>query len=164
VAKSCDSESSHLKQCYILATQHRLCFNNITLSNQNVFSVFLQARLLNERGNIIELVDPKLNLDFNEDEVRLIVKVALHCTHVNSSYRPCMSSVLSMLEGRTMVPEFDSQCSEVMDAMKLEVMREFYSQMDENKTSDTRSLSLKGVPWTDSSSTSTDLNLTQLDA
>ncbi|QCE10163.1 serine/threonine-protein kinase PBS1 [Vigna unguiculata] len=138
--------------------------NTIRQSKGEAFYLLDWARLLNERGNIIELVDPKLNLDFNEDEVRLIVKVALHCTHVNSSYRPCMSSVLSMLEGRTMVPEFDSQCSEVMDAMKLEVMREFYSQMDENKTSDTRSLSLKGVPWTDSSSTSTDLNLTQLDA
>jgi len=112
----------------------------------------------------MELVDPNLNLDFNEDEVRLIVKVALLCTHVNSSCRPSMSSVLSMLEGRTMVPEFDSHCSEVMDEMKLEVMREFYSQMDENKMSDTGSLSLtKGVPWTDSSSTATDLDLAQLD-
>ncbi|BAT93309.1 hypothetical protein VIGAN_07225300 [Vigna angularis var. angularis] len=113
----------------------------------------------------MELVDPKLNLYFNEDEVRLVVKVALHCTHVNSSYRPSMSSVLSMLEGRTMVPEFDSQCSEVMDEMKLEVMREYYSQMDENKTNNRRSLSLtKGVPWTDSSSTATDINLAHVDA
>nr|XP_007149536.1 hypothetical protein PHAVU_005G078400g [Phaseolus vulgaris]ESW21530.1 hypothetical protein PHAVU_005G078400g [Phaseolus vulgaris] len=138
--------------------------NTIRQSKGEAFYLLDWARLLNERGNIMELVDPKLNLDVNEDEVRLIVKVALLCTHVTSSYRPCMSLVLSMLEGRTMVSEFDSHCSEVMDEMKLEVMREFYSQMDENKTSDTRSLSLtKGVPWTDSSSTATDLNLVQLD-
>ncbi|XP_014523058.2 probable leucine-rich repeat receptor-like serine/threonine-protein kinase At3g14840 isoform X2 [Vigna radiata var. radiata] len=137
--------------------------NTIRQSKGEAFYLLDWARLLNERGNIMELVDPKMNLYFNEDEVRLVVKVALHCTHVNSSYRPSMSSVLSMLEGRTMVPEFDSQCSEVMDEMKLEIMREYYSQMDENKTKNRRSLSLtKGVPWTDSSSTDTDINLAHL--
>ncbi|KAJ1383751.1 Serine-threonine/tyrosine-protein kinase, catalytic domain [Sesbania bispinosa] len=86
------------------------------------------ARLLKEKGNLMELVDPRLGVNFNENEVITIVKVALLCTNANSNLRPSMSSVLSMLEGRTVVPEFVPHPSEVRDEIKLEAMREFYGQ------------------------------------
>ncbi|CAJ1957653.1 unnamed protein product [Sphenostylis stenocarpa] len=139
--------------------------NTIWQSRGEDFYLLDWAGLLKERGGIMELVDRKLGQDFNEDEVMLIVKVALLCTNVTSSLRPSMSSVVSMLEGRTMVPESVSHSSEVMDEMRLEVMREFYSQIDENTASETRRLSLTiGVPWTGSSSSATELNFTHLDA
>jgi len=56
-----------------------------------------------------------------------------------------MSSVVGMLEGRTVVPEFVSESSEVMDKQKLEEMNQYYSQIDENSKvsrSQSRSLSI----------------------
>lgn len=87
----------------------------------------------------------------------MVINVALLCTNVTSNLRPYMSSVVSMLEGKTVVPEFVSDASEVMDEKKMEAMRQYYYQMDENKISQTQtqsqSLSTDG-PWTASSSSS----------
>lgn len=112
---------------------------------------------MKEKGNLIELVDPRLGSDFNEEEVKVIVKVALLCTNATSNLRPSMSSVLSMLEGRKGVPECVAHPTEVMDEIKLEAMREFYSQIEGNKTTEARSY--MDVPWTGSSSSTTDLNI-----
>ncbi|KAH1218294.1 putative leucine-rich repeat receptor-like serine/threonine-protein kinase [Glycine max] len=139
--------------------------NTIHQSKEEAFYLLDWARLLKDRGSIMELVDPRLGIDFNEEEVMLMVKVALLCTNVTSTLRPSMSTVLNMLEGRTVVPEFVALSSEVLDEMKLGIMREFYSQMEENNTSEARSLSLTmDVPWTCSSSSAVDLNPAHLDA
>ncbi|KAI8558039.1 hypothetical protein RHMOL_Rhmol04G0057400 [Rhododendron molle] len=52
----------------------------------------------------MELVDPKLGSDFNKIEVTVMINVALLCANVSPAVRLAMSSVVSMLEGRT-VPE-----------------------------------------------------------
>ncbi|XP_058209746.1 probable leucine-rich repeat receptor-like serine/threonine-protein kinase At3g14840 isoform X1 [Rhododendron vialii] len=62
------------------------------------------ALVLKQKGNMMELVDPKLGSDFNKIEVTGMINVALMCTNVSPAVRPAMSSVVSMLEGRT-VPE-----------------------------------------------------------
>ncbi|RDX74254.1 putative leucine-rich repeat receptor-like serine/threonine-protein kinase, partial [Mucuna pruriens] len=139
--------------------------NTIHQSKEEAFYLLDWASLLKDKGNIMELVDPGLGLDYNAEEVMLMVKVGLLCTNVTSTLRPSMSSVLSMLEGTTMVPECVGHSSEVMNEMKLEAMREFYSQMAENRISEARSLSLTiDVPWTGSSSSAADLNPAHLDS
>ncbi|KAF7146657.1 hypothetical protein RHSIM_Rhsim04G0035200 [Rhododendron simsii] len=65
------------------------------------------ALVLKQKGNMMELVDPKLGSDFNKIEVTMMINVALLCTNVSPAVRPAMSSVVSMLEGRT-VPETSS--------------------------------------------------------
>ncbi|KAI8558017.1 hypothetical protein RHMOL_Rhmol04G0056100 [Rhododendron molle] len=65
------------------------------------------ALVLMEKGNLMELVDPKLGSDFNKIEVTVMINVALLCTNVSPAVRPAMSSIVSMLEGRT-VPETSS--------------------------------------------------------
>ncbi|KAE9456275.1 hypothetical protein C3L33_11843, partial [Rhododendron williamsianum] len=59
------------------------------------------ALVLKQKGNLMELVDPKLGSDFNKIEVTGMINVALMCTNVSPAVRPAMSSVVSMLEGRT---------------------------------------------------------------
>ncbi|KAJ1383753.1 Serine-threonine/tyrosine-protein kinase, catalytic domain [Sesbania bispinosa] len=83
------------------------------------------AHLLKEKGNLMELVDHKLGLNFNEEEVLVMINVALLCTNATSNLRPSMSLVVSMLEGKIVVPEFVSDPNEVMDEMKLEAMRQY---------------------------------------
>ncbi|KAI8558020.1 hypothetical protein RHMOL_Rhmol04G0056400 [Rhododendron molle] len=65
------------------------------------------ALVLKQNGNLMELVDPKLGSNFNKIEVTVMINVALMCTNVSPAVRPAMSSVVSMLEGRT-VPEMSS--------------------------------------------------------
>ncbi|KAG5551538.1 hypothetical protein RHGRI_009822 [Rhododendron griersonianum] len=63
-----------------------------------------RALVLKRKGDLMELVDPKLGSDFNKIEVTVMINVALLCANVSPAVRPAMSSVVSMLEGRT-VPE-----------------------------------------------------------
>ena len=65
----------------------------------------------------VSVLSPVLLLgsDFNKEEVLVMIKVALLCTKVTATQRPTMSSVVSILEGRTIVEEVYSETSEVLD-------------------------------------------------
>ncbi|KAI3836459.1 hypothetical protein MKW98_008220, partial [Papaver atlanticum] len=63
------------------------------------------AYVLEEEGNLLDLVDPILNSDYSKEEVLRILSIALVCTNPSPSLRPLMSTVVSMLEGRTPVQE-----------------------------------------------------------
>ena len=76
----------------------------------------------------MELVDRRLASNINEEEVMAMINVALLCTNVSPTLRPTMSSVVSMLEGKTTVPELVSESSELLDEKKLEAMRLYYNQ------------------------------------
>lgn len=121
---------------------------------------FQQAQLLKEKGYLMELVDRRLGLDFNKKEAMVMMNVALLCTNITSNFRTSMSSVVSMLEGRNVVPEFVPDSSEVMDEKKMKVMRQYYYQIDANNTSnsqtESQSLTIDG-PWTATSSSAVDL-------
>ncbi|XP_014494245.1 probable LRR receptor-like serine/threonine-protein kinase At1g56130 [Vigna radiata var. radiata] len=53
---------------------------------------------LHESNLIMDLVDPRLS-EFNEEEVKRIVGIALLCTQTSPSLRPSMSRVVAMLSG-----------------------------------------------------------------
>ncbi|KAK7324508.1 hypothetical protein VNO77_28112 [Canavalia gladiata] len=129
---------------------------NNTAHRQKEESILLLewARLLKEKGNLMELVDRRLGSDFNKKEVMVLINVALLCTNVSATLRPMMSSVVSMLEGRTEVQEVVSESSEVLDEKKLEAMRQYYYD---------HSISMEG-PWTASSTSATDLYPVHLDS
>ncbi|KAL6333318.1 hypothetical protein AAG906_028502 [Vitis piasezkii] len=63
------------------------------------------CRLSTTKGNLMELVDPKLESDFNKEEVLRMIKIALLCTNPSPALRPTMSAAVNMLEGRTPVHE-----------------------------------------------------------
>jgi len=101
-----------------------------------------QAHMLKESGNLMELIDGRLGLDFNKKEVITMINVALLCTNATASLRPTMSSVVSMLEGRSVVQELISESSETLDEKKLEVMRQHYQEIEENNLSESNNQSL----------------------
>ncbi|CAL5336241.1 unnamed protein product [Camellia sinensis] len=80
---------------------------NNTSSRRNEDSLYLLdwALELKEKGKLMELVDPKLGLDFIEKEVIVMINITILCTNVTPTIRPTMSSVVSMLEGRAVVEE-----------------------------------------------------------
>ncbi|KAL3646230.1 hypothetical protein CASFOL_011410 [Castilleja foliolosa] len=61
------------------------------------------AYLLQEQGNLLDLVDPCLGLDFSKDEVLEMLNISLLCANPSPTLRPPMSSVVSMLEGNAIV-------------------------------------------------------------
>ncbi|KAK7405351.1 hypothetical protein VNO78_06599 [Psophocarpus tetragonolobus] len=116
------------------------------------------ANMLKEKGNLMELVDRRLGLDFNKKEVTTMINVALLCTNVTASLRPSMSSVVSMLEGKSAVQEVVLETSETLDEKKLEAMQWHYQEIEENKLSESQNQSFSIDDTLATSSTSaTDL-------
>ncbi|KAK3424533.1 hypothetical protein EUGRSUZ_F01306 [Eucalyptus grandis] len=58
------------------------------------------ACVLQEQGNVLELVDPRLGSDYSKEEAMRMLNLALLCTNLSPTLRPPMSSVVSMLEGK----------------------------------------------------------------
>ncbi|KAI4333485.1 hypothetical protein L6164_018289 [Bauhinia variegata] len=139
--------------------------NTVHRENEGSFILLEWAHLLKEKGNLMELVDPRLGSDFDKEEAMVMIEVGFLCTNVTAARRPNMSSVVSILEGRTVVPELVSDCSEAFDEMKLEEMRQYYRKIEENKLikTNTHSASMEG-PWTASSSSAADLYPVHLDS
>ena len=50
---------------------------------------------------INELADPKLNGDYNADELKRVVLVALRCSHSRPEKRPIMVEVVELLKGES---------------------------------------------------------------
>ncbi|XP_030518422.2 probable LRR receptor-like serine/threonine-protein kinase At1g53440 isoform X2 [Rhodamnia argentea] len=61
------------------------------------------AYVLQEQGNVLELVDPRLGSDYSEEEAARMLNLALLCTNPSPTLRPPMSSVVSMLEGKSAI-------------------------------------------------------------
>jgi hypothetical protein len=89
---------------------------------------------LKEEGNIMELVDERLGEEFKKEEAMMMINVALLCTHVSPINRPTMSSVVNMLEGKSVVQEVVSDTSQVFEGKKLEMIQQYYQQSEKNDT------------------------------
>ncbi|KAG8365257.1 hypothetical protein BUALT_Bualt18G0085400 [Buddleja alternifolia] len=73
-------------------------FNPANKLGEGGFGPVYKAWNLHENGREIELVDPTL-LEFDANEVRRIIDVALLCTQASPGLRPSMSLVATMLSG-----------------------------------------------------------------
>ena len=105
----------------------------------------------------MELVDPRLGSDYDREEVLLTIKVALLCTNVSAAARPTMSSVVSILEGKTAIQEIMINDTSVSKD-EITAMRKHHQLIQEGNLADsqTHSMSIEG-PWTGSSSSVHDL-------
>ncbi|KAM1350879.1 hypothetical protein ACFXTH_004707 [Malus domestica] len=82
------------------------------------------AFVLQQTGNLMELVDPTLGSDFNKEQAMRMIKVAILCTNPAPALRPTMSAVVSMLEGRAIVHELNINPSIYGDEMRFESLRD----------------------------------------
>ncbi|TYG78098.1 hypothetical protein ES288_D02G030000v1 [Gossypium darwinii] len=60
------------------------------------------------KGNIMEAKDPNLGSDYVAEEVELVLKLGLLCSHSEPEVRPTMRQVLQFLEGDVSFPEMSS--------------------------------------------------------
>ncbi|XP_030443675.2 L-type lectin-domain containing receptor kinase IV.1-like [Syzygium oleosum] len=61
-----------------------------------------------DQGAILEARDPKLGGEFVEEEMELVLKLGLMCSHSDPLMRPSMRQVLQYLEGDLPMPELSS--------------------------------------------------------
>ncbi|XP_062012881.1 probable LRR receptor-like serine/threonine-protein kinase At1g53440 isoform X1 [Rosa rugosa] len=131
--------------------------------NENIQCLMDWALVLQQKGNLLELVDPRLGSDFNKKEAIRTIKVSLLCANPTAALRPIMSEVVSMLEGRTPVDEVVLDPSIHGDEMTR--LRAFEDQFDHSTaqgSSPSGSHSLMrslDAPWTGSSGTTTSSDL-----
>ncbi|XP_022134124.1 probable leucine-rich repeat receptor-like serine/threonine-protein kinase At3g14840 isoform X2 [Momordica charantia] len=91
--------------------------NTIYRSKDKCLYLLDWALVLKEQGSLMELVDPKLGSNFDQEETMAMIKIALLCTNVSPSARPTMSSVVSMLEGKAAVKELVSDPDDMRKEM-----------------------------------------------
>ena len=123
-----------------------VCYFSIRSSNSLYLS---QAHVLQQTGNLMELVDPKLGSEFNKEEAVRMIKVALLCTNPSPALRPNMSEVISMLNGETAVHELDMDRSLYGSDLKVKALTDQLLQQPESLNT---SLNAK---WVGSSSITT---------
>ncbi|XXG90299.1 hypothetical protein AAC387_Pa12g2104 [Persea americana] len=114
------------------------------------------AYVLQERGSLIELVDPKLGSEFNKEEAIGMITIALLCTNSSSTLRPAMSTVVSMLEGRTDVQTHISEPNLSSDDLDIKDIRSHRQQIhsQEQNLSQSQSISIDRAQTVSSASTS----------
>ncbi|CAA2985152.1 L-type lectin-domain containing receptor kinase -like [Olea europaea subsp. europaea] len=60
------------------------------------------------RGEILQAIDPKLGYDYVKEEVELVLKLGLLCSHSEAVARPNMRQILLYLEGAAAPPDISS--------------------------------------------------------
>ncbi|KAH9617907.1 hypothetical protein KSS87_015606 [Heliosperma pusillum] len=76
------------------------------------------AYVLQERGSLLELVDPSLGESYSEEEAQRLLNLALLCTNPSPSLRPSMSAVVSMIDGQIPVQASTVELSGANDQLR----------------------------------------------
>nr|GMD01716.1 putative LRR receptor-like serine/threonine-protein kinase [Ipomoea batatas] len=85
---------------------------------------------LQKKGNLIELMDPRLGSNYDKEGALRMIKVALLCTNPSPVLRPSMSTVVKMLEGHDDILEYKSDLHE----FNFQAMRDRYDEMTVRST------------------------------
>ncbi|XXG60140.1 hypothetical protein AAC387_Pa04g2113 [Persea americana] len=78
--------------------------NNVRSPNDQGNSILDWLWDLYERERVLDAVDPQLNGVFDEEQMKLVLKVGLACCHPNPNERPSMRLVLQVLSGEAPAP------------------------------------------------------------
>ncbi|KAJ4909610.1 putative L-type lectin-domain containing receptor kinase V.1 [Raphanus sativus] len=57
-----------------------------------------------ENGDIMQVIDQKIEQDYSEEQVELVLKLGLLCSHPVAALRPNMSSVIQYLDSVVQLP------------------------------------------------------------
>ncbi|KAI7744318.1 hypothetical protein M8C21_032734, partial [Ambrosia artemisiifolia] len=109
------------------------------------------AIALKAEGKLMDLVDPKLDSEYDKQEVMVVISLALMCAAISPTERPTMSSVVSMLEGRIVPEAFSAEQSFSMTKTDRDKMMKLLEIKDENQPEE------MSFAYTDSSTSAADL-------
>ncbi|KAG6692160.1 hypothetical protein I3842_10G099600 [Carya illinoinensis] len=124
--------------------------------NESCVCLLDWALVLQQKSNLVELVDPNLGSEFNMEEAIRMIKLALLCTNPSPTLRPTMSVVVCMLEGQTVVDEVMMGPSKYGDEFKFKALGEQFNQIQHESMDSIRAKShIRSIDstWTGTSST-----------
>ncbi|KAM4101020.1 hypothetical protein ACJW30_05G112000 [Castanea mollissima] len=116
--------------------------------NENCVCLLDWAMALQQKRNLMELVDPELGTEFGKEEATIIIKVALLCI------RPTMTAVVSMLEGPTVVQELTMEASIYTNDVRFESFRGQCQTLRASSSDSQSLLHSSNATWIGSSSAS----------
>ncbi|KAF2302934.1 hypothetical protein GH714_011345 [Hevea brasiliensis] len=117
--------------------------------DENFVCLMDWALVLQQKGDLMELVDARLGSQFNKEEAVRMIKVALLCTFSSPALRPTMSEVVRMLEGRASVHELVVSHGMYAEQLGSGASMNKFDQISLHSTSKTRPLiHSSGTPWT----------------
>ncbi|KAJ9135973.1 hypothetical protein P3X46_033091 [Hevea brasiliensis] len=117
--------------------------------DENFVCLLDWALVLQQKGDLMELVDPRLGSKFNKEEAVRMIKVALSCTITSPALRPTMSEVANMLEGRAPVPELVVTPGMYGEQLEFGGIRSKFDPNSLHSSSKTQSLiHSSDAPWT----------------
>ncbi|KAL8087886.1 putative LRR receptor-like serine/threonine-protein kinase At1g53440 [Apium graveolens] len=112
------------------------------------------AYVLQEQGNLLDLVDPILGTNFSKDEALRMLNMALLCTNPSPTLRPPMSTVVSMIEGKKKVEAPTVSRTTTDEDMRFKAFEKLSHDSQSHTFSQEsraeRSMSMDG-PWIDTS-------------
>ncbi|XP_057540982.1 probable LRR receptor-like serine/threonine-protein kinase At1g53440 isoform X3 [Amaranthus tricolor] len=114
------------------------------------------AYVLQEQGNLLELVDPNLGSSYSKVEALRLLEIALLCSNPSPSHRPSMSSVIVMIEGQAPVQAPIVKRTETNDNLRFKSFQtlsqdsQTYASGSSTSSQVQRSTLMDG-PWMDSS-------------
>lgn len=109
------------------------------------------AYVLQEQGNLLELVDPCLGSNYSKKEVMRMINLSLVCTNPSPTLRPSMSSVVSMLEGKLPVQAPIVKRSTSDDEMRFKSFEKLSHDSQVSTYSQDSQVQSMNAPWSDSS-------------
>ncbi|CAL5412405.1 unnamed protein product [Camellia sinensis] len=109
--------------------------NNSYIPNSDCFCLLDWSCRLQQDGNLLDLVDPKLGPEVNKEEAERMVKIALLCTDGSPTLRPTMSEVVSMFEGRMSLPDITPNLNSYTEDLRFKAMREFHQEKQNHNVS-----------------------------
>ncbi|WVZ23945.1 hypothetical protein V8G54_002489 [Vigna mungo] len=119
--------------------------NNNYMPSDNRVCLLDKACHLQRTERLIELVDERLGSKIKPTEAIILMKVALLCTDVSPSFRPTMSEVVNMLEGRARIPDKIPQSSDFSEDIRFKSMRDIYQQRENHSLSSSQLDNSTGV-------------------
>ncbi|KAK2642591.1 hypothetical protein Ddye_024354 [Dipteronia dyeriana] len=90
---------------------------------------------LQQKGNLMEIMDPMLEDKFDKEEAEKMIRVALLCSNADPALRPTMSEVVSMLESQTIVQEVASDPGIYGDDLQIKQLKGNYQQLHDHSSS-----------------------------
>ncbi|GAV80564.1 LRR_1 domain-containing protein/Pkinase_Tyr domain-containing protein/Malectin domain-containing protein [Cephalotus follicularis] len=107
--------------------------------NEDYVCLLDWALVLQRKGNLMELVDPRLEPEYKEEAIRM-TKVALLCTHPSPALRPTMSAVVNMLEGKITTTELITDPSIYGDDLRFKLVQDRLDKILGQGSSESQSL------------------------
>ncbi|KAM6574518.1 hypothetical protein CsatA_022845 [Cannabis sativa] len=124
------------------------------------------AFALQRKEDLLVLIDPNLESNFNKEEAERVLKLALLCTNASPTLRPTMSEVVGMLEEQTTITNVVSDPDifrvDLENDLRFKSLKNYYQQVQRKNSFETQGSSFFNKKFSEPSTSSSAHDLYQV--